>query len=381
MSRDALTPLRFIDIPLRNLARRPGRTGLTVLGIAVAVAAFVSLVGLSSGLEHSWRNSMDERGTHLLVTERGLVEILASSLPGGLVAKFGRVEGINAVAGELVKFAPAEGGLNVLTSGWATDAYLWRNLKIVAGRLPRPGEERVAVLGEDVAQILRKRSGDKLDLLNTSFEVVGIARFAGSMNNGMALIPLGVLQELMFRGDSITVINIELKEPHDPAAVAAAKARLAAIAPEATISETREIAAQNKVFAIFRSISWATSAIALVMGILSVLNTLLMAVTERTYELGILCAIGWSRRRILAMIQIEGLILAAVGGAIGLALGVGAAFGVAALPFLSGLLEPEVTLVLVLEAGFAVLVIGVGGAAYPAWRATRTDAVNALRQK
>ncbi|MCW5770193.1 MAG: ABC transporter permease [Rhodospirillaceae bacterium] len=373
--------LRFIDIPIKNLLRRRGRTELTILGIAVAVAAFVSLVGLSGGLEHSWRNSLDERGTHLLVTERGLVEILASSLPQTLVEKIRRVEGVANAAGELVKFAPVDGRLNVLTSGWPADSYLWRNLKLAAGRLPQHGERHAAVLGEDVAKTLGKRPGDKLDLLNTEFTIVGIARFTGSMNNGMAYVPLATLQELMFRGDSVTLINIELRNPGSPAAVASAKARLAAAVPGLTVSETAEAAAQNKVIAIFRSISWATSAIALVMGVLSVLNTLLMAVTERTYELGILSALGWSRRRILAMIQIEGLILAVFGGAIGLVLGVFAARGIAALPFLNGLLEPTVTWRTLLEAAGAVAVIGVLGSAYPAWRATRLDISTALRRK
>lgn len=109
------------------------------------------------------------------------------------------------------------------------------------------------------------------------------------------------------------------------------------------------------------------------------INTLMMAVAERTREIGIMSAIGWSRPRILGMIVIEGLLLSSVSSLLGCILGVLVARWIAAMPAVRGFLEPEITLRLAVEVAIALLVLGGLGSLYPAWRATRLDPEKALQ--
>jgi putative ABC transport system permease protein len=371
--------MRLATIALRNLVRRPARSALTGLGVAIAVASLFALLSLARGVENAWRLSLDERGSHLVVYERGVVEILASSLPADLAASLADIPGIRAVAPELVSLAPVGDDAHALVTEWPLDSYLWRAMHLREGRLPRPGERGVVVLGETLAKALGRHPGEHVSLLYQEFEVIGIARFAGVMNNGVAFLPPPALQELLSRPGSTTLINIELVDPGDRRVIAAVRQRLAAVSPRAEVAETESLTRDNRVLGLLRAIGWATSAIALTMGLLAVVNTLMMAVAERTAEIGILSAIGWSRWRILAMILLEGMLLSVAGSVIGCVLGVVIAQWIAAMPAVRGFVEPEITLRLAAIVALALLALGGLGPLYPAWRAMRLDPERALQ--
>jgi putative ABC transport system permease protein len=104
-----------------------------------------------------------------------------------------------------------------------------------------------------------------------------------------------------------------------------------------------------------------------------------MSVTERTREIGILSAVGWNPVRILSMIVLQGLILAAIGTVLGLVLGVAALKAFLTDPTLRGIIEPGISLRVVIEALVASVLLGGVGGLYPAWRAARAHPVESLR--
>jgi putative ABC transport system permease protein len=371
--------MRFLAIPARNLWRRPARTALTLLGILVAVGSLVALVSLASGFGNAWLASLNERKTQFVAVQKGVVEILTSALPQSLIERLRGVEGVASAHGALLGLVPAEEDYTVLLAGWAEDDPEWSDLTYIEGRAPQPGEPAVVVLGEVLSQALDKHPGDQLTVLYRPLRVVGIARFGNAINNNMALAPLAQVQALMNREDSLTLVHLRLTHPEQPEAVATATAALLAAAPEAAFTATGDLAAQNEIVGLLDAIAWATSAIAIFMGVVIVANTLMMAVTERTEEIGLLSAVGWSRRRILAMILVEGLLLGIGGGVLGCVAGAGAAYWVASLPVVGGFLEPEVTVMLVLQILLAVVLLSGIGGLYPAWRASRIQPAEALR--
>ena len=372
--------MRFATLPARNLARRPARTFLTILGIAVAVGSLVALLGLAHGFAHAWLTSLDERKTQIVAVQKGMVEILASALPQATVERLRQVAGVAAANGALLALVPAEQDYTLLFAGWSEDDGEWRNLDFVEGRAPLPGEDAVVVLGEVLAQALNKHAGDTIRLLYRPFRIVGVARFSNAINNNMALSPLAQIQGLLHREGTVSLIHLRLAQAARPDMVAATPTRLRAAAPEAAFTATSDLAEQNVIVGLLDAIAWATSAIALFMGTVIVANTLMMAVTERTEEIGILSAIGWSPRRILAMILLEGLMLGGAGGLIGCAAGVAAAYWIASLPVIGGFLEPQVTPALVAQVFAAVVLLSGLGGLYPAWRASRALPAEALRR-
>src|SRR5258708_18556865 len=169
--------MHFATLPARNLARRPARTLLTMLGIAVAVGSLVALVSLAHGFGNAWLTSLNERKTQVVAVQKGVVEILTSSLPQATVGRLRGVEGVAAANGALLGLVPAEQDYTLLFAGWSEDDAEWRNLAYVEGRAPLPGEDAVVVLGEVLAQALGKHVGDTIRLLYRPFRIVGVARF------------------------------------------------------------------------------------------------------------------------------------------------------------------------------------------------------------
>jgi putative ABC transport system permease protein len=371
--------VRFAAIPARNLRRRPARTLLTLCGIAVAVGSLVAMVGLANGFGQAWMASLNERNTHLIGVQKGVVEILTSTVSETAIAEAREVPGVALAYGTLIGLVPAAEDYTVFVSGWAPDDPGWRDMTYRQGGPPRPEDGNVTVLGEAVADALGLSIGDEIALLYRPFRVVGIARFGNAINNNMAQTLLAPMQALLHREQSLSLLHIRLDRPNDAPAVAETTRRLQEALPEVSFSGTGELAEENEIVALLDAIAWASSAVAIFMGGVIVTNTLLMAVAERTAEIGLLSAVGWSRRRILSMVLIEGLILGGIGGMLGALLGVAAAYWVASLPVVGGFLEPQVTVPLVLQILAAVLLLGAVGGLYPAWRAVRIQPAAALR--
>lgn len=371
--------MHVLSVAWHNILRRPARSGLTTLGIATAVGGFVAMVGLARGVGRAWTSHLNERGIHVLAMKKGTVEILATSLDANLVEPISVVQGVQDVDGELVDLVPMEDGPTGYVSGWRAEGFLSRSLPMSAGRRLAPGETDVCVLGESIATALGKHIGDAVMLRGREFRVVGLFRRESVLASNSIIIPLSQIQQMMGRPNKVTAFNLRVDMPGDPAATAETIARLSAKFPELTFLETSAVAEQDKVMKLLRAIAWGFSAVAVAIGAVVMLNTLLMAVVERTREIGVLSAVGWSGGRILWMIVLEGLILSAAGSLVGTGIGIAGLQWVVTASAIRGFLEPDVSLRLVVEVLCAAVGLGLAGGLYPAWRAVRLNVVEALR--
>jgi putative ABC transport system permease protein len=126
------------------------------------------------------------------------------------------------------------------------------------------------------------------------------------------------------------------------------------------------------------AMSWGTSLLAVLVGVLGVMNTMLMTVFERKQEISVLLAIGWKRSRIVRMILWESAMLGLFGGIVGVLMGV---IGVKLLqetPAIRGLLEPDLSVNLMILSVVIAVVVGVVSGLYPAWRSSRLSPSLAL---
>jgi len=137
---------------------------------------------------------------------------------------------------------------------------------------------------------------------------------------------------------------------------------------------------KDRNFAILDAVSLAISIIAVVMGAIYVLNALVMATQERTREIGIFAAIGWSKRRIMASIVVEGVLMCVIGCALGLLLSFGAAFAFPHIPAIGNLVSFKPSIALIAPVLAAAFVLCILGSLFPAWRAVRMLPAEALRR-
>jgi len=365
-------------LALKNICRRPMRTSLSILGIGLAVGAVLALVALSDSIDETTRQRLDEQGGNLTVTQRGAPDFFSGFLPETLETQIAAVPGIARVTGELLMFVPTEADRHVLVSGWKEGNPAWQKVPLREGRLPRPGERRVVLLGDNASETLGKGLGDHLELFAERFEVIGITRYSSIVNRNLAIMALADAQAMTYRTGQVTMFQIFLQRGATAADVDRIRSDIGRIG-KLLVSNNNELLQNDRFVKGFRGISAAITIIALAMGIMNVLNTLLMTVQERTRELGIMAAIGWNDRLIMSSILLEGLLICAAGCVIGIILGYFASYLFYYIPISGDFLSfrPSPGLILVTVAG--TIFLGALGALYPAWRAVRVPPAEALR--
>jgi putative ABC transport system permease protein len=369
--------VNHVELAFRNLRRRPARTLLTMLGVAVAVGSFITLYGLSRSAYENVQQSVKEIPTDLTIRPTGTAELFGATVPQSLAPQVAEIPGVAAVTGELISLVESDNGDHVLAAGWAEDSFFWQNVPLDEGRLPRQEERKVALVGIDLAGALQKHAGDTISLLGEPFQIVGITHFKSVIDRNEVVVPLSDLQEVTFRPGAVTYLAVRLAHPEDPAEVDRISSAIEAIGGLST-SKSEDLLRNDSMVGLLRAVSSSMAWVALLMGALMVLNTLLMAVLERTREIGILSAIGWSAERIMGAIVLEGFILSVVGSAAGIVIGMGGAHLLNAIPAIGRYVAVRPTIGLVLATVFAAIGLGIFGSSYPAWRAARQSPAAAL---
>jgi putative ABC transport system permease protein len=371
--------MNLVGLALRNLRRRPVRTGLSILGIGLAVGSALALIALSRSIKDSTQAGLNEMGDDLVVMQKGASDIFGGFISEQMVERIAAIRGVVRASGELFMFAPSAGHTSVLTLGWPDTSYLWKKVPLREGRVPQQGERHVAVLGEAAAASLGKKLGDELDLLGETFRVIGIANYTSVVNRGLVLVQLADLQEASYRTRQVTMIHVNVDRGGGPAELSRVRGSIEALG-NVTASTANDVLNNDRNFAILKAVSLAVSIIAVAIGALNVLTALVMATQERTREIGIFAAIGWSRTRIITSIVIEGVVMCAFGCILGELFSFAAALVFPHIPTIGDLIsvKPHVAVIVpILLAAFALCIVG---ALLPAWRAAQLIPADALRR-
>jgi len=386
----------FVSFILKNLTRRPIRTALTVLGLSVAVGSMIALLGISHNVEATVAEGFERRGVDIVVMQGGVADQLSSELDEKIVERVAKIEGVDPRAVDvaliqLVEIQHAKGAdsKNVITIGWPATNFGFDDLELRSGRRVREGDVRKAMIGTTVASNLKKGVGDTIFLQTEPFEVVGVFESFSVFENGAVVVLLHESQELNpLRKGSITGFSLRVKKSLDKpdADVATVRQRILDMKDDTTgkpirltAQTTREYVKNASHVQILKAMSWMVSAIAILIGVISMLNTMAMSVLERTQEIGILRAVGWPRSRVVKMVLVEAVILSLAAAAVGSLGALALTYVLTLFPQVNGFIESGIAPVVILQ-GFAfTLLIGLIGAAYPAIRAALLLPTEAIR--
>ncbi len=383
---------------LRDLGRRKLRTTLTILGITIGIWALVVFGSMANKINALVDGGSDYYADKITVAAGGTGLGFGQPMSVETADMVAELPGVAAVVPDItMPLADEEAGLSmnmdyvVGQPAGAADGFEAFELNLANGRDLTIDDEgsQVTVVGSDLSRRLDLTVGDSIDLRGTPFEVVGVLEPTLTMPDTSAMVPLAAAQELFIETmPPMLVGNVEASE-----LVAGLTVYPQADVDLESLAETiRTADASLEVMtgadfdeqigsatAIFNAILVGIALISLVVGGLSVINTMAMSVAERTREIGIKRAIGGSRTRIVREFVTESALIGFLGGVIGLTLGAGVAWLGNELGRDSGLLLFLLTpMTAVTAIGFST-VLGALAGLVPALHAARLDPVTALR--
>ncbi len=366
---------------LKNLLRRKIRTLLTILGISIGVAAIIALGAMADGLQAGYGAMLSGSKADLVISQPNSFDISYSSVDESIGPELSAMPEVAAISGMLQGWSQTEGEPFFFVFGYPVDSFVLDRFQIIDGVGLDSHEARAqrgnpVLLGSAAAEVLDKSPGEIIHLTGAAFRVVGIYETGDAFEDSAAVLPLEEAQILVGKPRQVSLFYLQLK---DPSLRQRFISRVERKWPDYSISGIDEYTAEQTMSDIVRGYVWAIGGLAIVIGGVGMMNSQLMAVFERTREIGVLRSIGWSRQRVLWMILGETLLVCLLGGVVGVSIGWLLLYMLSAEAVFMGLVEPTLSPSLLIQALVVVLVLGLVGGLYPAWRAARLQPVEALR--
>jgi ABC-type antimicrobial peptide transport system permease subunit len=365
---------------LKTLLRRKTRTLLTLAGVAIGVAAIVALGALADGFVAGYSALGSGSGADLLVAQADSIDVAFSAVDEELGTTLANLSGVEEVASMVYTFAATDGVPYFIVFGYEPDGFAIQHFRIVEGeglaeRAVRGGG-RPLILGRAAADDLDKQVGDTFRLYETTYRIVGIYETGAPFEDGAAVVLLSDAQALSKHPRQVNAFLVKLRDADD---IERLRQRIEQRFSDLTTTLSSDFAQEQEYLAYVRGFTWAVSLLAILIGGVGVMNTLLMSVFERTQEFGALRAVGWRRRQILGLVLSESLALTGLGGLVGAGLGVAAVHAVKQVPLASSLVSGTFSPTLFVQGMGVALALGLVGGAYPAWRASRLTPAEAMR--
>ena len=382
---------------LRDIFRRKGRSILTIIGISVGVFALVVLGAVAENQNTYVSVIFDAyEGTVHVIEERdaGFLGQATGSRPLSMdtVEEIRSLPEVDAaypmvslfLEGDFMSVTPPM----VLGISSASPEYTF--LRLAEGRGIEEGDERVAVLGADLAKQAGAAVGETFEIRDVPFTVVGIfERSYVNVSDASAHVPLTdaqrlyhtalpeAFQDVVDAEDLAIRVSVVAAEGTDPDELATQLNRdidgILATGP------TEAMERVSGLVGLLNSIVWSVAAIALIVCALSIVNTMTMAVSERTREIGVKRALGATRWRIARDVLVESGVMGGIGGLIGLLAGGATAFALnSAMVAATGTTVMVVTGRLAFGALAFAVILGIIGGLWPARHASRLEPARAL---
>ena len=340
---------------------------------------------ITTGMEQSVQTSLNDVGAEITVTNSSSVGSGAGLIDAELVDDLKNRSGVIDTTGELMvtemdlkKLASSDSqsrrGITTNIFGVDPDKLYMMGIDDVDGKVYKNGSKD-AIVGTQYAELNNISLGDNITIQNNEFNVIGTYETGNPLNDNGIYVSLDTLQDIT-DSEKVSAILVKTGENVNDSAISDKIEEDYEDLSTLTSEEVSSIA--NNVLGILDAVSLAVSALAIIVGAIGIVNTMVMAVYERTKEIGVLKSVGWKSRKILAMILGETLVLTTLSGIIG------SAFGI---------LIAEVGVRLIDTENFALgyspktfilafgitIIVGIIGGIYPAYKASKLAPTEALR--
>lgn len=377
--------MNYLELILKNPFRNKTRSALAIVGIAIGIATIVALGLVTSGLQASTETTLKAGSAEITVTKTGSNSFQSS---GGVIddtvaEDLLSIGGVNETTGILRSTANTSGTTMGPGGGFSVNGIDKNKLSLVGidsvnGSMFNTDANEM-ILGKIAAESLNKTVGDNIDIFGEEFKITGIYETGNFIQDAGAFVSINKLQNLTGNENKVSSIAVKVNENANVTEVSNS------IADEypnelSTTTAADQANRVNDALGYVDTATWAISLLAILIGGVGVINTMIMSVYDRTREIGVLKAVGWRSRRILGMILGESIVLTLMAGVVGTVVGVVGVNVVLAYSSSFGtMIQPVYSIELFLRAFGIAFLVGIIGGIYPAYRASQLAPTEALR--
>jgi len=369
--------MRLGALILKNVMRQKTRTLLTLLGISIGIATIIALGAVADGLSATFSGVINSGEADFIVTQAGSSDLAFSRIEEAQLGELAAEQGVDKVLG--VNLGVTQIGANpyFMTLGLEPEALEFGGFKITEGRVFRADADEL-ILGKVAASTLDKSVGDTLEVFGNEYDVVGIYESGEQVQDGGAALPLATVQRNTKTEGKVTLAFVKAAKGTD---VAKLTARLddSYSGELVTIKNAEEISRADQGTEIINGATWMISALAIVIGGIGVMNTMIISVFDRVREIGVLKAVGWRRRTVIAMVLGEAVIIGLASVVIGSALAMAVLVPLSQAEAVKAFLTPAYSWALWGRATLVAVLVSIVGGLYPAWKAANLSPIEALR--
>jgi len=384
----------FLKLAVKNLLRHRTRSLLTMFGIAASVAVLFSILSFHKGFERGLSQEIKRTGIHFMVVPSGCAHEVASLvLHGAVIPKFldtsvvdhiKKIDGIEIISPLLVAQLPnpEKGRIDLIYGIEMSHLAALKPSWELDGTVPAADDE--ILMGAEVASHHGIRPGASLSYptINAIFKVSGIVKKTGSQDDAFIYMPIAKAQEIFKKPSGATAVGIKVTNPRSVSEITEALSEripgIQIVTMNQVVNSISNLAASGKV------ISLSVAFIAVFISAVGVMNSILMAVFERTQEIGMMRAIGASKADIFRIIVKETTLLTLSGGVAGILMSAVGSSGIETfvrrfMPYVPGgnvvTFEPALAC-----ASLAfIFIIGIASGLYPAWKASKINPIEAIK--
>ncbi len=405
---------RFVKEAIESLSANKLRTGLTMLGIVIGVAAVISMTAIGQGASSSITSSIESMGSNLIYVSRAWENANPQALTmadAEAIIESGGAPSVLAVAPSVSTSRTvvySDDSISTTVMGVTPDYESVRNTTVSSGRFISDEDidanSTVAVLGSDVVEELFGSEigviGQKIRISNMLYEVVGILETTGSSSMGSSgdnqiIVPITTaLSRLVARSNANDEVDMISVSATDSESIDSAISEITSLLrsrhdigsdedDDFNIMSMESVTeAATSITGVLTVFLGGIAAISLLVGGIGIMNIMLVSVIERTKEIGLRKAVGAKNNDILMQFMVESLIIGLVGGILGVVLGWGLTLVIKNIAAAASYdLTPAITLGSVLIAVLFSVGVGVVFGIYPANRASKLEPVEALRSE
>lgn len=364
--------MSFIKFVLKNPFRKKSNASLAILGITIAIVSIIVLGLFAGSMSEALEGTLHNNGSDFTVSGVGYGDSAygSSTINASWQDKILKIDGVESIYSIYVILDPMTYSVNIGLNASDMNA---SDLSIIEGRMFKINKSEV-VIGKILAESDNISLDDKIDIFGKNFTVVGIFESGSQENDLSKYTSIEDIQNVMDDPGNISNIYVKVAKGYDIQKVADSINDKYGDEVHA-VTSVRELGQMGDMLNGVDSASWAISFLAIIVGGLGIINTMLMSVLDRTREIGVLKAVGWSNKRVLLMVISESLTLTIISFIIGSAISC----------ILMEILAPFVGFTVVYDLSIFVrafvvsLFVGIIGGLYPAIKAVKLAPTEALR--